>query len=806
MFTRSFLSAAAFAGATTLSLAAQPTPVSFDWFEYTGRDAVFETPLPAGHYRNPILAGYYPDPSICRVGDDYYLVNSTFSHFPGIPIFHSRDLVNWQQLGHVIDRPTQLKYEGQTLNQGLYAPALNHHQGVFYLICTMIGSGGNFLVTATDPAGPWSDPIWLGFDGIDPSIFFDDNGRAWIVNNGNPPDNKPLYQGHRAIWIQEFDFAAKKLIGPRSIIVNGGVDLAKKPVWIEGPHLYKRDGWYYLCCAEGGTSTAHSQVILRSKAPTGPFVPWEKNPILTQRDLDGTAPQAVTCTGHADLVIGPDNNWWAVFLACRPYAGKEWATGRETFLLPVKWTDDGWPVILPPGERVPYVVKSPIPSATAKQSIPSETATVPLNGNFTWRDDFAAPKLSPLWIMLRAPKETWWQVGAGHLSLTPRTDTLDGKGNPSFLSRRVQHAKFDAALSVGVPTDDHVTTGLAAMQRETQYFYFGVRRGENNSMTVFVECRDKGQNRILAEKVMPATEKVELRLTANETKYTFSFTPAGGTAQTLLADTDSYPASVQAAGGGMHFTGLTIGPFVHLEPPAAGKTVPEHAAYPSWNKGEAAHRQLLEKAHTGKIDLYFLGDSITRRWGALDYPDFLTHWKTSFHGWNAADFGWGGDSTHNILWRIQNGELDGVNPKVIVLLAGTNNIGKEPKPGAARDAAEGIEAILATCKAKAPKAIIVLMAIFPRNDSADANKAVSEANAMIAQLADGKTVRFLNINDQLADRTGTLFPGLSVDNLHLSLKGYEIWAKNLKPILTELLGAPATEDHAPSPTGDISTK
>lgn len=232
----------------------------------------------------------------------------------------------------------------------------------------------------------------------------------------------------------------------------------------------------------------------------------------------------------------------------------------------------------------------------------------------------------------------------------------------------------------------------------------------------------------------------------------------------------------------------------------------EHAAYPSWNNGEAAHQQLLKKAHSGKIDLYFLGDSITRRWGALDYPDFLAHWKKNFHGWNAGDFGWGGDSTHNILWRLQNGELDGVNPKVIVLLAGTNNIGKEPKPDAARDTIEGLAALLDLCKSKAPTATIVLMAIFPRNDGPDCNRYIDEANHALTAMADGKQVRFLNINDQLADKNGQLLPGVSVDKLHLSLKGYEIWAKNLKPILTKLLGPPATEDLAPPPTGDIVKK
>jgi lysophospholipase L1-like esterase len=238
---------------------------------------------------------------------------------------------------------------------------------------------------------------------------------------------------------------------------------------------------------------------------------------------------------------------------------------------------------------------------------------------------------------------------------------------------------------------------------------------------------------------------------------------------------------------------------------AAFAAVPAHAPFPPWNEnGRIGHRQLVEKAHTGRIDAYFLGDSITRRWGALDYPDFLAHWKKSFHGWNAGDFGWGGDSTHQILWRIQNGELDGVKPKVIVLLAGTNNIGDKPKSGAAVDAAEGIAAIIETCQAKAPEATIILMAIFPRNDNEESNRLVADANRLIAGYADGKKVRFLNINDQLADGQGKLFEGMTVDNLHLTLKGYEVWAKNLKPLLTELLGEPATEDLAPPPTGDPS--
>ena len=541
------------------SAALVAAPVAFDSFTYTGRDTAFEAPLPAGHFRNPILAGYYPDPSICRVGDDYYLINSTFAHFPGIPIFHSRDLVNWKQLGHVIDRPTQLKYDGLGITRGIFAPAISHHNGVFYVVCTMVDVGGNFLMTATDPAGPWSDPVWLDFDGIDPSLFFDDDGRAWMVNNGNPPDNKPLYQGHRAIWIQEFDIAAKKLTGPRSIIVNGGVDLTKKPVWIEGPHLYKRGGWYYLCCAEGGTSWQHSQVILRGKSPTGPFTPWDKNPILTQRDLDGNAPHAVTCTGHADLVIGPDGNWWSIFLACRPYAPDRWATGRETFLLPVKWTDDGWPQILPPGERVPYVVASP------KGADLVANPTQPLSGNFTWTDGFDQPKLSPLWIMLRTPKQNWWSLAGGRLSLTPQAEPLSGKGNPSFLGRRLQHSKFETSVRLDVPATAGTSAGLAAMQNETHHYYSGVRRTADG-LVAFVEVQNGPKPETLVTLPLPAdTKSVELRLTGDGLTLAFDYALSPGAWQPLLPKADSHPISVQAAGGGLHFTGALVGPYARIE-------------------------------------------------------------------------------------------------------------------------------------------------------------------------------------------------------------------------------------------------
>ncbi len=219
-----------------------------------------------------------------------------------------------------------------------------------------------------------------------------------------------------------------------------------------------------------------------------------------------------------------------------------------------------------------------------------------------------------------------------------------------------------------------------------------------------------------------------------------------------------------------------------------------------------AHKQLLEKARKGRIDVYFVGDSITRRWGATDYPEFLANWRQNFHGWNAANFGWGGDTVQNILWRLHHGELDGVNPKVIVLMAGTNNIGTRPPVGddeaRVADISRGLKALVDLCRQKAPSAVIIVMGITPRNDNPAVLPTINKINERLAGFADGKSVRYLNLNDRLADANGTLRAGMSPDRLHLSAKAYQVWADALKPILTEILGPPAAEDHAPPPTGD----
>ncbi len=529
-------------------------PVYFDWFEYTGHDTAFEQPLPAGSYRNPVLAGFHPDPAITRAGDKFYLVNSSFVYFPGIPVFESADLVHWRQIGNVIDRPGQLDFEGLSISRGVFAPSIAFHDGVFYVLNTAVDAGGNFLVTATNPAGPWSDPVWLkDIDGIDPSLFFDDDGKTYLLNNG-PPEGKPLYDGHRAIWMQRFDLGERSPTGSRKVLINGGVDLSKKPIWIEGPHIYKRDGWYYLVCAEGGTSTNHSQVVLRSHDVWGPYDPYTHNPILTQRDLPADRADPITNAGHADLVEAVDGSSWAIFLASRTYGGTHYNTGRETFLLPVEWRD-GWPTILAPGRAIPQV--APAPKFAAHN-----TSQAPMTGNFTWRDEFDKPTLDPAWMFVRVPKQPWADLKAkpGKLAIHPLADGLDTLRNPSFLARRQQHLAFEASTALMMPAQPEVAAGLAIFQNEKHWYFLGVRRKDGQA-ELFLEKDNGVQPATIATKTIRGARTLKLKVAANSGAYSFAFDTGSGW-QWLQRDDDGSMLSTDIAGG---FVGATIGPYARAE-------------------------------------------------------------------------------------------------------------------------------------------------------------------------------------------------------------------------------------------------
>jgi xylan 1,4-beta-xylosidase len=526
----------------------------FYWFEYTGRDAAYDAPLPRGSFHNPILAGYYPDPSVTRVGDKYYLVNSTFAHWPGIPVHESTDLVHWKLIGHVLNDPQKVTYDGLGTSRGVFAPAIEHHDGVFYVVNTLVDAGGNFFSTARNPAGPWSDPVWLKeIDGIDPAFFFDEDGKAYIVNNG-PPEGAPLYNGHRAIWIQEFDVAAQKLVGPRKVLVNGGVDLARKPIWIEGPHLYHINDWYYLMCAEGGTERNHSEVIFRAKSPWGPFEPYADNPILTQRDLPADRANPVTNAGHADLVQTKDGSWWAVFLASRPYRDYLFNTGRETFLLPVTWKD-GWPIILEHGKPIPLTLPGPKAMTTA-----SARGADALAGNFTRREEFDR-ELGSEWITVHVPNRgASPMLQGGRLLLSADGDaTLADRRHAGFLARRQQHQNFDATTEVGTSRAG-IESGLAAYQNESHWYFLGVRDGAQSSVEVFLRRAAGGAADTLASVQLPAPKRGSLRLRISATGPNYSFYyDAGAGWQPLRDNDDGTLLSTEKAGG---FVGTVIGPYV----------------------------------------------------------------------------------------------------------------------------------------------------------------------------------------------------------------------------------------------------
>lgn len=553
------------AGVALLLLAAvvdarppQPAPpVYFDWFEYSGRDAAFEAPLPAAHYRNPVLAGFHADPSIVAANGRFYLVNSSFTYFPGIPVFESTDLVHWKQIGNVIDRPTQLDFDGLSVSRGIFAPTIEFHDGTFYVVTTATDSGGNFIATARDPAGPWSDPHWLPtIGGIDPSLFFDDDGKVYLLNNDEPP-GPVRYDGHRAIWMQQIDLARLQPVGPRKVLIDGGVEPEKNPIWIEGPHIYKRDGWYYLSDAEGGTGPQHSQVVLRSREVWGPYVPYPGNPILTQRDLPADRPLPITNAGHADLVEGPDGSWWAVFLASRNYQQRHYNTGRETYLLPVQWRD-GWPEILPAGQTIPYVAKAP-------SWMRGEAKQAPSTGNFVHRDEFDGPALASEWLRVRVPKQAWADLAArpGSLAVHPLAEGLETLRNPAFLGRRQQHLRFEASAAMTRPAAG-VAAGMAAFQSEAYWYFLGVRNAEGGRMTVFLEGRDgSGSTRTLATRDVDATEALRLKIEGNDGDYAFAFDLGDGRDwQVLASQVDGTVLSTDRAGG---FVGALLGPFARDE-------------------------------------------------------------------------------------------------------------------------------------------------------------------------------------------------------------------------------------------------
>lgn len=523
----------------------------FASFKYEGYDQRFNKPInPSETFMNPILAGFYPDPSVCRKGDTYYLVNSSFSFFPGVPIFESKDMVKWQQIGHVLDRESQLQLAGQWVSGGIYAPAISYNKqnGTFYMITTNVGKGGNFYVKTKNPHQGWSDPIYLPkVDGIDPSFLFDNDGKAYIVHNA-PVTGQAEYDGQRAIRLLEFSVDGDSIIGEPIEIVRGGTHTTERPIWIEGPHLYHIGHYYYLMCAEGGTGEGHSEVILRAKSPKGKWEECPYNPILTQRNMPDEREDKVTCTGHADIIQTPKGDWWAVFLGCRPYEGDMYNTGRETYLLPVTWKD-GWPIILEKGKAVPTIV--------------NKSGLIPikgncLTGNFSYTDDFSNSTLNPRWLFMRNPSEkTAYTLGADGLILHPSMGSVYKTKPYSALFCRQQHQCFTAKTQLTFrPTSPKHFAGMVLFQDETHNIVFG--KTLLGGKPALIVKRAEKETTMIASCFLPDNDSaIHLKAEANGRYYSFYY--AIGDSHTwhpLVVGTDGSNISTARSGG---FIGAMIG-------------------------------------------------------------------------------------------------------------------------------------------------------------------------------------------------------------------------------------------------------
>ncbi len=484
-------------------------------------------------YRNPVLAGFHPDPSVCRVGRDFYLVTSSFEYFPGVPIFHSRDLVHWRQIGHCLQRPSQLPLAGASASGGIWAPTLRHHNGVFYMTTTNVSSGGNFLVTAAAAEGPWSEPIGIAQPGIDPSLFFDDDGTViYSTSSGGALQSR-------------IDLATGKLLCEPKVVWRGTG--GKHP---EGPHLVRRNGWVYLLMAEGGTEYGHMVTMARAKSAWGPFDPCARNPLLTHRGYESP----IQAIGHADLVDMGDDAWCAVFLGVRPNGYPPcYHLGRETFLSPVEWAENGFPVIGAQG-RVALAMAAPLPLES--ESDPAA------------RDDFTSKELALSWNFLRNPAPALYALDerAGYLRLRGSADGLDDVASPAWVGRRQCHFALQAAACVEFqPASEREEAGLVVRMNERHHYEIFVTQRAGQPSVVLRRRIGSLQAEVGCQTLSPReASRLVLAIEADRDRYVFSY---GASENELrrLGEGETRYLSTEVAGG---FTG------VYLAMYASGNGVP----------------------------------------------------------------------------------------------------------------------------------------------------------------------------------------------------------------------------------------
>ena len=499
---------------------------------------------------NPIINGGYPDPSIVRVENDFYIVNSSFEYFPALPIHHSKDLVNWELIGYGIDRPSQGTgkvnlYDVQQQG-GIHAPSIRYHDGLFYIVTTNVYSPVdkskptemvNFILTAKNPAGPWSDPYVIeGAPGIDPDIFFDDNGKVWFVgthDTGNPNKN-----GIGEIWIQELDLNNWKLKGQRHSIWRG----ACGGCCVEGPHIYKQYGRYYLMVAEGGTSYNHAVMIASSKNIEGPYDSNPKNPILTSRHLSNN--NWVHSTGHADLVQLKDKRWYMVSLGIRNEMDSTSNMGRETHLMPVVWEEawDNW-VEVEKGRWEPVIIKWPVVAPNTGKV--ERNTSIPFfekkqNINYSFYDDFTSTKLDLQWNFRRVPRENTYELNSKNktlkLNLSPESFELRSQYN--LMGFRQKETEFEYSSSMNFkPKKNFSEAGLSIFSQDDNYINFTVKKHNNKTLlNLSVKPRDQKLD-IIKSIPLKYNENIILKIVSKDNKYIYYYSLDDGNSFDVFTET-----------------------------------------------------------------------------------------------------------------------------------------------------------------------------------------------------------------------------------------------------------------------------
>ena len=433
-----------------------------------------------GYFINPIISGAHPDPSICRVGDDFYIVNSSFEYFPGLPIHHSKDLVNWELIGYGLHREDQCNGEMNLVDVqsdgGIHAPTIRYHKGTFYIITTNVYNSGdgspglmrNFIITAKNPSGPWSKPhIIEGAPGIDPDIFFDDNGKVYFTGTHSPGDMNS--NGIGEIWIQELDIKKWKLVGKRHTVWDGIFGCCT-----EGPHIYKEHGLYYLLVAEGGTGKNHAVMIAASENILGPYEENQRNPILTTRHLSNN--YFVNSTGHADMIELEDGRWYMVSLGKRNDLDGDANMGRETYLMPMQWestivkweqvSEDRWEPL-----RYLFPVVAPL-TGKVERFTPLPFTDRPQYINNTVIDDFLNENLDLRWTFIRVPEEKTYSLleNPGFLRLYSKPGKIEDRKRFSLVGFRQKESDFEFEVKMNfLPNKDKVESGVIHYQKEWNY-------------------------------------------------------------------------------------------------------------------------------------------------------------------------------------------------------------------------------------------------------------------------------------------------------------------------------------------------